>query len=114
MRDDSTSYLSLMDAWQDAVYFMCHSGEVQEEEETTKEVHQQEGRNDDCHAAATCTSSCTDTSPWDDAFDLLCRTMVTDEDLEEELTWNWLEAESRSALLDDDDIVYTSVQVPSR
>lgn len=108
-----------MDAWQDALYLVCHSVAIHEGEEATKEVHQQEqeqqqqhvkGR-DDCNGVATNTMP----SPWDDAFDLLCRAMVTDEELEEKLTWDRLVAESRSAIMDDDDdddILYKSVDSP--
>lgn len=117
MRGDITSYLWLMDAWQDALYLVCHSVAIHEGEEATKEVHQQEQQQqhvkgrDDCNGVATNTMP----SPWDDAFDLLCRAMVTDEELEEKLTWDRLVAESRSAIMDDDDdddILYKSVDSP--
>ena len=114
--DDKTSYLSLMDAWKDAMYIMCHSVALREEEKMTKEVQLQQQQQQQLHDsrgdgndAATSTTP----SPWNDAFDLLCRAMVTDEDLEEKLTWDRLEAESRSALDDDDDddIVYISARI---
>lgn len=88
MRD--TSYLSLVDAWQEAIHFVCQSAVPEEvgsrKEKSVAPQECQEERDDDDAAK---------TSTWDDALDLLCRAMVIDEELEEKITWERLVAENR-------------------